>query len=138
MAVKRKQKTEGEMNDINVTSLIDVLFVLLIVFMISASAVVQSSIHIKLPDAVTQEKAIPAEIEILISPDGRTFVGNRELDINNLETYLRRMANQKQTNKVIIKADTDTDYGKVMSVMDKARIAGLDSLSLAVEGKESD
>lgn len=132
MAIKRRKEEEG-FTDVNVTSLIDVLFVLLIVFMISMSAVVQYSVKIVLPTVVTKDKANTAEIEVLITKDGRIFVGNKELDTKTIEPHLRQMATDKNTEKVIIRADVDTDYGKVMEVMDKSRVAGLDSLSLAVE-----
>jgi len=135
MAVRFREKEEDDFNDVNVTSLIDVLFVLLIVFMISASAVVHSSVKISLPQVHTKEKADTAEIEILVAKDGGVFIGNREFKTENLENYLRGLAMDKSTNKVIVKADGDTDYGQVMKVMDITRQAGLYSLTLAVEEK---
>lgn len=136
MAVKMKSKEDDSFNDVNVTSLIDVLFVLLIVFMVSASAIVKSSVPINLPQVHEPDNALKAEIEVLVAKDGSIFVGNQNIkNLNKLENYLRALAQDKNTNKVIIRADGEANYGKVMNVMNKARIAGLDSLSLAVEQK---
>lgn len=133
--IKPKRFEDPDMAEINVTSFIDILFVLLIVFMISASAVVRSTIGIKLPQVYYKEKANPAEIEVSVSKDGTIYVGNMKLTIANLENHLRRLSRDKKTNRVIIKADGDLDYGKVMEIMDKARVAGLEALTLAVEEK---
>ena len=136
MAVKMQRREAEAFDDVNVTSLIDVLFVLLIVFMISASAVVKSSVPITLPQVNEPEKAIKAEIEVLVAKDGSIYVGNQNIkNLSTLENYLHALAVDKNTNMVIIKADGEADYGKVMEVMNKARVAGLDSLSLAVEEK---
>ena len=136
MAVKMKRMDDDSFNDVNVTSLIDVLFVLLIVFMVSASAIVKSSVPINLPQVHEPDNALKAEIEVLVAKDGSIFVGNQNIkNLNKLENYLRALALDKNTNKVIIRADGEANYGKVMNVMNKARIAGLDSLSLAVEQK---
>jgi biopolymer transport protein ExbD len=135
--IKPRRNTDTEMSDINITSLIDVLFVILIVFMISASGVVHSTIGIKLPQVQTEEKANPAEIEVSIAKDGTIYVGNDKLNKNNIENQLRKLAKDKHTNKVVIKADGDLDYGTVMEVMDRARVAGLEALTLAVEVKSA-
>lgn len=136
MAVKMKSKDDDSFNDVNVTSLIDVLFVLLIVFMVSASAIVKSNVPINLPQVHDPDNALKAEIEVLVSKDGTIYVGNQNIkNLDKLENYLRALAQDKNTNKVIIRADGGANYGKVMNVMNKARIAGLDSLSLAVEQK---
>ncbi|MCE1245354.1 MAG: biopolymer transporter ExbD [Firmicutes bacterium] len=131
--IKPRRNTDPEMSDINITSLIDILFVILIVFMISASGVVRSTIGIKLPSVQTQEKANPAEIEVSIVKDGTIYVGNQKLNKNNIEMQLKKLASDKHTNKVVIKADGDIDYGTVMEVMDRARVAGLEALTLSVD-----
>jgi len=133
--IKPRRNDDPVMGDINITSLIDILFVILIVFMISASGVVHSTIGIKLPQVQTQEKANPAEIEVSVVKDGTIYVGNQKLNKNNIENQLRKLAADKHTNKVVIKADGDIDYGTVMEVMDRARVAGLEALTLSVEVK---
>ena len=133
--IRPRRNDDPVMGDINITSLIDILFVILIVFMISASGVVHSTIGIKLPQVQTQEKANPAEIEVSVVKDGTIYVGNQKLNKNNIENQLRKLAADKHTNKVVIKADGDIDYGTVMEVMDRARVAGLEALTLSVEVK---
>lgn len=155
MGVKVRKNEEEGFDEINVTSLIDVLFVLLIVLMISASAVIHSSVNIKLPQAhvTKKDKAPPSEIGIDIDKAGNVYVADRKLSGNRLENYLRRVANDIKLSKgmtgedvgegkkaedlisVTIRADGDTDYGKVMEVMDVCRLVGLTSISLAVEEK---
>lgn len=121
------------MCDVNVTSLIDVLFVLLIALMISASSVARSSIKISLPKAETSEKAQEAEVDILITPRGEVYVGKTIVPLAELQSHLSHIAKDKNTSKVVIRSDGDTDYGIVMQVMDQSRIAGLVSVSLVVD-----
>jgi len=155
MGINARKNEEEGFDEVNVTSLIDVLFVLLIVFMISASAVVHSSVNIKLPQAhvTKKDKAAPSEIAIDIDKAGAVYVANKKLSGKRLENYLRRVANDIRLSRgmteenpekgkfsedmitVTIRADGDTDYGKVMEVMDICRLVGLTSISLAIEKK---
>lgn len=124
-------------SEINVTPLTDVLLVLLIIFLITGSSITAPAHDIELPAVITKEKAANANIVIDVSPKGETFVGNVQVPMDRLEAYLEKQAMEKHTDRVIINADSDTQYAAVMGAMDAARSAGLQNIALATEVDKS-
>ena len=114
--------------EINVTPLTDVALVLLIIFMISAPAMLQSGIKVKLPASVSSEKESERKAVVTVTVDGKIFWGKDEIRKENLLGLLTSFL-AGSTNKVImIDADKLTPHGTVVSVMDLARRAGADKL----------
>jgi len=120
-------------SEINVTPLTDVLLVLLIIFLITGSSITAPAHEIQLPEVMTKEKAANASIMIDVLPDGKTYVGNLEVPIKQMEDILSRMAAERQTDRVIINADESTPYAPVMAAMEAARNSGLENIALATE-----
>ncbi|MCL5054804.1 MAG: biopolymer transporter ExbD [Firmicutes bacterium] len=136
MAVSQNQD-DDVMASINVTPLTDVLLVLLIIFMIAASAM-KKKIH--LPVTHYKNKAKRTDNVISIEKNGTIFVGSRKLSIGKLESYLHKIRldspinrSGKHSDKVIIKADKNVTYGVVAEAMDAAKSAGLNAISLATK-----
>jgi biopolymer transport protein ExbD len=86
---------------------------------------------------MTKEKAANASIMIDVLPDGKTFVGNLEVPIRDMEGVLKKMAAERQTDRVIINADEATPYAPVMAAMEAARNSGLENIALATEMDKS-
>ncbi|MCL5774042.1 MAG: biopolymer transporter ExbD [Firmicutes bacterium] len=133
MAVKGNSGNDDVMAEINVTPLTDVLLVLLIIFMVTATAITSTAFNIKLPKVVTKEEADVSDIVINVTKDGDIFVGSQKIGMDMLPTQLAKLASKKHTSKVVIKADTSVQYGLVIRVMDSAKKAGLTSIALANE-----
>jgi biopolymer transport protein ExbD len=133
MAVKAGDGGEEMMAEINITPFTDVLLVLLIIFMIAATAVMQNGFNINLPKAVSKEEANNANIVISIEKAGTVHVGDKTLSNDELLPYLKRLKKAKSTDRVIIMADGDCTYSKVIAVMDKAKEAELNNIALATE-----
>jgi biopolymer transport protein ExbD len=136
MAVSQNQE-DDVMASINVTPLTDVLLVLLIIFMIAASAM-KKKIH--LPVTRYKNKANRTDNVITIEKNGSIFVGAKKLSVQKLEPYLHKIRLDqpknrygKYPNKVIIKADKNVTYGVVAEAMDAAKSAGLNAISLATK-----
>lgn len=136
MAVKAGDGGDDMMAEINITPFTDVLLVLLIIFMIAATAVMQNGFNINLPKAMTREEANNANIVISITRAGTTYVGSRPLSETEMVPYLKRLKQAKNTDRVIIMADGEVPYSKVISVMDKAKDADLTQIALATQQKE--
>ncbi len=120
-------------SEINVTPLTDVLLVLLIIFLITGSSITAPAHQIELPEVMTKEKAANASIMIDVLPNGKTYVGNLEVPIEEMEGVLSRMAAERQTDRVIVNADESTPYAPVMAAMEAARNSGLENIALATE-----
>jgi biopolymer transport protein ExbD len=132
----------GESPDINLTPLIDVVFLLLIFFMVSTTFDKQAEIQIDLPEATgkpTQTEEFV--IEISIDSLGRYFVNNRRLRDNKLATLkwaIQETQGDRKNPHVIISSDKETSYQSVMTAMDAVRQLGLNKFSLTVKESQAD
>ena len=133
MAVKAGDGGEEMMAEINITPFTDVLLVLLIIFMVAATAVMQNGFNINLPKAMTKEEANNSNIVISIQKTGAVYVGSKQMTDPELLPYLSRLKKAKATDRVIIMADGEVPYAKVIAVMDKAKEAELNNIALATE-----
>jgi biopolymer transport protein ExbD len=123
---------EEEALDINITPLIDIVFLLLIFFMVSTTFVETSGIKVNLPAASstaisTEEKSM----EVSIRDDGKIFLAKREVSLNSLEETLKTFSAENPKAPLIVRADKETTHGLVVSVMDKARAAGVQRMAVA-------
>ena len=129
-----RQKKPEEL-DVNVTPLIDVVFLLLIFFMVSTTFDRQSELNIELPEAsgeITESEKV--EIEIFIGPGGKfTINGNETINtqIDTLLRALREAAGNDNDPRVIIAADKNTTHQAVMTAMDAARQMGFVHITFA-------
>src|SRR5690242_3341490 len=118
------------MAEINITPLTDVLLVLLVIFMVTASAITQAGMNIKLPKSITQDTTQTSEVTISIPKSLEVWVGRERTSMDNLYPTLKRVAARRKTNRVIINADANVPYGVVIRAMDASRRAGLLSIGL--------
>lgn len=125
----------SEEPEVNLTSLIDVVFLLLIFFMVTTTFQRTSELKIDLPKAsATQEESKPRSIELVIDAQGRYYLDGRELVNTQAETVLKALqaaaAGQKDV-PLVIRADAMTPHQAVVTAMDAAGRAGLSRLSIA-------
>lgn len=115
------------------TSLIDIVFMLLIYFMLTANFMVDEGIKIKLPQAKAASPQTQKEITIYVDKDGRAFLMNKEVPLNILFLELKKMIKGQKDRLVVIKADRAVILNKAVKVMDIAKAAGAGRLCLATE-----
>jgi biopolymer transport protein ExbD len=118
--------------EINLTPMVDVVFQLIIFFMLSSSFIMQPGIKIKLPKAETTDIIRQKEIFVNITEEGRIYFKGRPVDLLEFEKMLKEeIKNTKENIILIVKADKDTKHGIVVSVMDKARSCGVERIAVA-------
>lgn len=121
---------------VNLTSLIDVVLLLLIFFMVSTSFIKESQISLQLPEAeqTPLDAPPPTVLEIMVTADGRYFVNNRELINARRETLVRALAELAIDTEVpvTISADADARYQLIITAMDVAGKAGYGTVGLSV------
>ncbi len=125
-----------DMTDINLTPLIDVVFLLLIFFMVSTTFKDDARIQVQLPEAQGEEapEEEPSVLEVTIDQEGVFYVNERQVVDRKIETLKKALAGAAGDNRelpVIIKADAKTPHQAVMSVMDAASQLGLLRFSFA-------
>lgn len=129
----RPQKREEV--DVNLTPLIDVVFLLLIFFMVSTTFKDQSEIEIRLPTASEEPKELTVEsIEVTIDAQGQFYVNNHPLVNTQLETLkraLQEIAGDEKDPVIIVKADAMTPHQAVITAMDASRQLGFGRLGFA-------
>jgi len=140
MKLSLRAKTQPE---VNLTSLIDVVLLLLIFFMVSTSFVKESQITIQLPEADVQTAAqeTPEQIEIMITEQGTYLVNGRELVNNRPETIrnaLQRVSNGDTTLPLTISADANARHQHVVTAMDVAGRLGFTRISMATLNDPTD
>ncbi|MHB2017959.1 MAG: ExbD/TolR family protein [Candidatus Xenobia bacterium] len=123
------------MAEINITPFTDVLLVLLIIFMVSATAMVQAGFNIKLPQAAAHDPQKPSPVTLNVTQDGRIHIDSDVMTLAELPPYLQQLKERVKTDHVVIIADERVPYGQVISVMDAARAAGLVNVGLAARRK---
>lgn len=122
--------------DINLTPLIDVVFLLLIFFMVSTTFKDDARIQVQLPEAQGEEAPAeePKVLEVIIDRDGRFYINERQVVDRKTETLKKAIAGAVGDDReipVVIKADAKTPHQAVMSVMDAASQLGLLRFSFA-------
>jgi biopolymer transport protein TolR len=125
------------MSEINVTPFVDVMLVLLIVFMVSAP-LLTSGVPVDLPEAQAKPLAIEKEpITITIDPDGRVFLQENEIDVDNIVESLGEVATNGFDERIYVRGDRASSYGAIMRVMGIINGAGYRHIGL-VALKEPD
>ncbi len=109
---------------INITSLVDVLFLLLIFFMVTSSFVEQPNIQLELPSTKHSEVSKINKTVLTITKDGQLFLQDMPVGKDQLEMKLRRMLLDTGDEVLVLKADKEVSYGDVVDIMDDAKGAG--------------
>jgi biopolymer transport protein ExbD len=129
------QPDNQEEPEINLTPLIDVVFLLLIFFMVSTTFEHQSRIQIELPEATAQpSKPEDESLEILIDAQGQYFLGDQQVvntELKTLKGAIRKAVGEREAMPVIIRADARTPHQAVVRALDATSQLGLVHISLA-------
>ena len=129
-----KRHVEFERGQLDIAPLIDVVFLLLIFFMLTSSYIFQPGIKINLPKALTSEVIQEKNLVIAISAEGLIYLNNRLLTLKQLKVHLNEAARQERP--LLIKADRKASLGKVVQIWDMSREAGLTQINIATNQPE--
>jgi len=128
--------------EVNLTPLIDVVFLLLIFFMVSTTFEQQSRIQIELPEATpTPAETEDESLEIVIDAQGRYFIGEQQVvnsELKTLKSAISKAVEGREPLTVIIRADASTPHQAVITALDAASQLGLTQISLATSAIEED
>ena len=134
MASPRKKRGSGSaiMAEINITPLTDIFLVLLIIFMVTSVAMVQSGANINLPE-VEETKSEPRQIVITVTPQKEVFVNNVPTTLADLEGFLRPLIQAQPDIPVVLEGDKDVILGEAVKVLAVAQRAGAKQIAIAAE-----
>lgn len=115
------------------TSLIDIVFMLLIYFLLTTNFMVDEGISIKLPQARTAAPQTQKEITVYVDKEGRIYIKNRPVPEEMVFKHIKEMIGEREDRLVVVKADREVVLNKAVKVMDLAKAAGAGRLCLATE-----
>jgi biopolymer transport protein ExbD len=119
-------------NEINLTPMLDVVFIMLIFFIVTASFIKESGIDVNRPDApVTESKPEDANILIMISANDEIFIDRRLIDPRAVRANIERLHAENPKGSVVIQADNKSTNKVLVEVMDSSRSAGVYNISIA-------
>ena len=129
---RRRDRRKSE-SEVNLTPMLDVVFIMLIFFIVTASFVKESGIEISRPGASTAVRKEKGNILIAISASDQIWMNRRQVDPRALRANIERAHAENPQGAVIIQADKEAKTGLLVQVMDAARSAGVKSVSLAAD-----
>ncbi|MBN2415716.1 biopolymer transporter ExbD [bacterium] len=128
--MKRSRYTA--ISEINVTNLVDVTLVLLIIFMITAP-LLRSGIEVKLPESEARDVQPKEGTTVTLREDGSIYINDSQVDPDQFEVRLLQQYQESGRKLVLLKGDERIPYGRVVTVMDMIKGAGISNLGLLVE-----
>jgi biopolymer transport protein ExbD len=123
---------QEEEQEINVTPMLDVVFIMLIFFIVTATFVKESGLDVTKPEAATAEKQEKANILVAIGPTNEIWMNRRRVDVRQLRPNIQRLHAENPQGTVIIQADKEANVETLTKVMDAANQVGV-PVSLAAE-----
>jgi len=131
--MRRRQNRRKSESEVNLTPMLDVVFIMLIFFIVTASFVKESGIEISRPGASTAVRKEKGNILIAISANDQIWMNRRQVDPRALRANIERMHAENPQGSVVIQADKAAKTGLLVQVMDAARSAGVKEVSLAAD-----
>jgi biopolymer transport protein ExbD len=131
--MRRQSRATADQAEIDLTPMLDVTFIMLIFFIVTASFVKESGMDVNRPEAATAVVKPMGNILVAITPSGQIWIDKRQVDVRALRANLERLHAENPQGAVVIQADTDSKNGLLVAVMDAAKLAGIENVSIAAE-----
>lgn len=131
---KRRAKADEDMG-IDMTPMLDIVFIMLIFFIVTATFVKESGIDVTRPDAETAVKQSRVGILIAINENNEVWINRRQIDLAAVRANVERLHAENPQGGAVIQADQKAQTGILVEIMDQVRLAGVGSISIAAEEK---
>jgi biopolymer transport protein ExbD len=128
---KRILGQEEEENEINLTPMLDVVFIMLIFFIVTASFIKEAGIDVNRPDAPSADSQDDAAILIAISANDEIWIDRRETDPNAVRGMIERLHAENPKGSIVIQADEESTHEVLVIVMEAAKAAGVTNVAIA-------
>ncbi len=118
---------------INVVPLVDIMLVLLIIFMLTASFIATPSVPVHLPKAFNTDPTLPRSLSLVLDAKNQVFLQGKRIDPAGLAGQLRGYAATNPELRIVLSADDSVTHGKVVELLDSVRQAGVTQIALGVD-----
>jgi biopolymer transport protein ExbD len=131
--MRRKRSARTDDTTVDLTPMLDVVFILLIFFIVTASFVKEAGLEVNRQYASSAEPQDTGNILIAISPQGDVWIDKRRVDVRAVRANIERLHAENPQGAVVVQADKDSKNGVLVQVLDAARQAGVEDVSIAAE-----
>lgn len=131
----RRTRRESEEAAIDLTPMLDVVFIMLIFFIVTTSFVKEAGVDVNRPKASQAKSKPSATIFLAIRANGEVWLDKRAVDVERVGAQIEKMLAESPTDTVIVQADKESKHGVVVSVMDQIKLAGIEKIVIAAENK---
>jgi biopolymer transport protein ExbD len=122
---------------LDLTPLIDVVLMLVLFFMLTTTFVLSPGVQVDLPQGSSLQQPRESDAIITITKDGAVYFPDAQVSLETLQAVLQRAKSQQPGLRVVIKADTVVQHGRVVEVMDMAKLVGIERLAIATAPKQA-
>ena len=133
--MRRKRVRQDEDADIDITPMLDIVFIMLIFFIVTATFVKESGIDVTRPDAETAVKQNRVAILIAIRDNNEIWINRRKIDLASVRANVEKLHAENPQGEAVIQADRQAETGVLVEIMDQVRLAGVGAISIAAEEK---
>jgi biopolymer transport protein ExbD len=122
-----------EESDINLTPMLDVVFIMLIFFIVTATFIKQAGIDVYRPEALTGENKPTVSVLVAINSKGDIWIDKKRVDVNSVRAHIERLHAENPLGGMVIQADREAKSEKLIAVLNAARAAGLTQVAISTE-----
>jgi biopolymer transport protein ExbD len=124
-------------DDVNIndslTPMLDVVFIMLIFFIVTATFIKQAGIEVLRPDAMTSEQKPTVAILIAVGPTGEIWIDKKRVDPTSVRAHIERLHSENPKGGLVVQADRKSTNEKLMAVLNAARAAGMREVAISTE-----
>jgi biopolymer transport protein ExbD len=120
---------------INVTPLVDVVLVLLIIFMVTASFIVAPAVKVELPQVSKADEPPPKSLHFLVDPAGVFYLNDKKIEETSILPTIQKEVAANADVQVLVSADKSVSYGNVIHLLDLVRSGGVKKFAISVQTK---
>ncbi len=131
MRMRRHSANNDDDAGIDLTPMLDVVFIMLIFFIVTSTFIKTTGIEVNTPTADSAEQQPRGNILIAVNPEGEIWIDRERVDIRAVRAAVERMRVDQPESTVVVQADQDARSGLVIRVMDQVRLAGVQDVALA-------
>ena len=129
----RRPTQQEEEKVADLTPMLDVVFILLIFFIVTATFIKETGIEVNRPDTKTAQFKKTVSLLVAVSPDSAIWIDKKKVDIRNVRPLMERLHAENPKGGLVIQADMDSKVEKVLAIMDAARTIGIGQVAIAGE-----
>jgi biopolymer transport protein ExbD len=129
----RKPSQQEEEKVADLTPMLDVVFIMLIFFIVTATFIKETGIEVNRPDTKTAEMKKTVSLLVAVGPDSSIWIDKKKVDIRNVRPMMERLHAENPKGGLVIQADSESKIEKVLAIMDSARAIGITQVAIASE-----